>query len=309
MRDSKIRRKLTRGEPVLITTLHLANPAIFELVSLMGFDGIWVDLEHHPLSLETGESLMRAARVGTADIVATPAKGEFMRLARLLEIGANGIMYPRCENAAEAAEVVKWAKFPPLGKRGCDGGNADVPYCAVPLAKYTQRANEQTFIIVQLEEEDAIDQADEIAAVEGVDILFLGPGDYMSLSGLPGVLEHPLLTKATERIASAAKRAGKHWGRPASSPAEARQFLDMGASLVTHRSDLTLLKKGFEHLQQLFAPEGFEFDNQLIEIETGGHRVAAPHIGRPNAVPPLKAVSPVARPRRIFFAFRCESSQ
>ena len=72
----------------------------------MGFDGIWMDLEHHGYRLETASTLMRAARVGSSDIVARPAKGEFMRMGRLLEAGATGIMYPRCGDAAEAADVV-----------------------------------------------------------------------------------------------------------------------------------------------------------------------------------------------------------
>src|SRR5438067_7085170 len=102
MRPSKVKAKLRRGEPVLLTTLHLTDPSLYELTSLLGFDGIWMDLEHHGYSLETAMTLMRAARVGSADILARPAKGEFMRLGRLLEAGAHGIMYPRCENATEA---------------------------------------------------------------------------------------------------------------------------------------------------------------------------------------------------------------
>src|SRR3954470_10564724 len=151
MRPSKIKAKPKRNEPVLLTTLHLTDPSVFELTSLLGFDGIWMDLEHHGYSVETAQTLMRAARVGTADILARPAKGEFMRLGRLLEAGAQGIMYPRCEDAAEAREVVRWSKFAPLGTRGMDGGNPDMPYCTMPLEEYIRAANEQTFLAVQLE--------------------------------------------------------------------------------------------------------------------------------------------------------------
>src|SRR3954453_17677415 len=109
MRPSRIKAKLKRNEPVLLTTLHLTDPSLYELTSLLGFDGIWMDLEHHSYSLETAQTLMRAARVGSADILARPAKGEFMRIGRLFEAGAQGIMYPRCESAAEAREVVTWS--------------------------------------------------------------------------------------------------------------------------------------------------------------------------------------------------------
>ena len=133
MRTSKIKAKLKRDEPVLLTTLHLTDPSLFELTSLMGFDGIWMDMEHHGYSVETATTLMRAARVGTADIMVRPAKGEFMRMGRMLEAGAQGIMYPRCDDADEARQVVTWSKFAPLGRRGFDGGNPDMPYCTMPM--------------------------------------------------------------------------------------------------------------------------------------------------------------------------------
>src|SRR6185436_11438105 len=173
MLRSRIRSKLAKNQPALVTTLHVSDPSVFELASLMGFDGIWLDLEHHAHSLETAQNLMRAARIGESDVVARPAKGEFMRLGRMLEAGAQGIMYPRCDDAIEAAEVVKWAKFPPLGKRGCDGGNPDMPYSSMPLDQYIREANEQTFVVIQIEEASALSHVDEIAATEGIDVIFL----------------------------------------------------------------------------------------------------------------------------------------
>src|SRR5262245_9840287 len=170
MRPSKIKAKLKRNEPVLLTTLHLTDPSLFELTSLLGFDGIWMDLEHHGYSVETAMGLMRAARTGTADILARPAKGEFMRLGRILEAGAQGIMYPRCDDAAEARQVVTWSKFAPLGRRGFDGGNPDNPYCAMPMAPYLKAANDETFVVIQIEEPSAVANAEAIAAVEGVDV-------------------------------------------------------------------------------------------------------------------------------------------
>src|SRR5690606_31357815 len=131
----------------------------------------WIDLEHHAHSMETATNLMRAARVGASDIIARPAKGEFMRMGRLLEAGAQGIMYPRCDDASEAREVVTWAKFPPLGRRGIDGGNPDMPYCSMPVAQYLKEANEETFLVIQIEDPLALDHVEEIAAVDGVDVI------------------------------------------------------------------------------------------------------------------------------------------
>jgi 4-hydroxy-2-oxoheptanedioate aldolase len=263
MRPSKIKAKLRRNEPALVTTLHFTDPSAFELTSRMGFDGIWMDLEHHGYSLETAAGLMRAARVGTADILARPAKGEFMRLGRMLEAGAQGIMYPRCANAAEAREVVSWAKFAPLGRRGFDGGNPDMPYCTMPVDQYVKEANDQTFLLLQLEDRDAVANAREIAEVEGVDALFFGPADFTVLSGIPGQFTHPLVEEAIRSVAAAAKAAGKHWGMPVGNPERAKQLLDMGARILAYGADIIWLKNGLEDARRRFAPLGFTFDGTL----------------------------------------------
>jgi len=263
MRPSRIKAKWSRGEAALVTTLHLTDPSLYELTSLMGFDGIWLDLEHHGTSEETAAQLMRAARVGGADIIARPAKGEMMRMGRLLEMGAQGIMYPRCSSADEAAEVVRWSKFAPLGQRGFDGGNPDGLYCSFPLAEYVAWANSQTFIVIQLEDPQAIDAAAAIAAVPGVDALMLGPADFSILSGIPGAWDHPSIKQASERIAAAAAAAGKQWGRPVSSAEEAQTLLKMGARIVFHHADILMVRQGLEKIRRDFAPLGFTFDDRI----------------------------------------------
>ena len=263
MRPSRIKAKLRRGEPALVTTVHFTDPSAYELVSLMGFDGLWMDLEHHAASLETAGQLMRAARVGNADVMARPAKGEFMRLGRMLEAGAQGIMYPRCDDAAEAREVVTWTKFAPLGRRGVDGGNPDMPYCTMPLDQYVREANEQTFVVVQLEDPQAVANAREIAEVEGVDVLFFGPGDFSVLAGVPGQFDHPKVEEAIRQVAAAAKAAGKHWGMPVGTPERARQLLDTGARLLAHGADIIWVKNGLEETRRRFGPLGFTFDGRV----------------------------------------------
>ncbi len=259
MRKSVIKAKLARGEVSLAVQLHFTDPSVFELTSLMGFDGIWMDLEHHAYSVETASDLMRAARVGRSDIIARPAKGEFMRMGRMLESGAQGIMYPRCDNAEEAKEVVRWAKFAPLGQRGFDGGNPDNPYCTMPMDEYIHAANEETFLIIQLEEQSAIDRAEEIASVEGVDVIMLGPGDFSVLSGVAGQMDHPKVQEAIESIAAGAKNAGKNWTMPASSIEKAQTLLDLGARLIFHNADLLMVKNALEGIQESFSILGFRF--------------------------------------------------
>lgn len=264
MRTSQVKAKLQRNEPVLVTTLHLTDACLFEMVSLMGFDAIWLDLEHHGMSVETAHHLLRAARVGTSDMICRPAKGEFMRMARLLEAGAQGIMYPRCSSADEAREVVRWAKFAPQGTRGIDWANPDTPYMSMPIPEYLQAANRETFVVIQLEDQQAVDQAEAIAAVEGVDVLMLGPGDFSILSGIPCQFEHELVQQAWKTIGAAAKKHGKHWGGPTFSTTHARQLMEMGARFLCHSADIVLLKAAFEKIQSDFSAQlGMKFDNRL----------------------------------------------
>jgi 4-hydroxy-2-oxoheptanedioate aldolase len=263
MRTSKIKAKLAKNEPVLLTTLHFGDATVFEMTSLMGWDGIWLDLEHHGHSVETAAHLARAARVGSSDIMIRPAKGEFMRMGRILEIGAQGIMYPRCDNAEEARQVVRWSKFAPLGERGIDSGNADNPYCMMPLVEYLQAANEQTFIVIQIEDPKALVHAEAMAAVEGVDVLFLGPGDFSILAGVPGQFDHPKIKDAMKTVAAAAKKAGKHWGMPIFSMDHAKEVMEMGGRFLCHGADLLMVKNGLEEIARKFAPLGVTFDRRV----------------------------------------------
>lgn len=263
MRFSRVKAKLLRNEPALITCCHLIDPTVYELVSLLGFDGIWLDLEHHSTSDETAAALMRAARVGSSDIIARPAKGEFMRLSRLLEAGAQGIMYPRCESAEEAAEVVRWAKFAPHGERGVDGANGDNPYCSMPMPPYLKAANDNTLIIVQLESPKSLEQAAAIARVPGIDVLMLGPGDLSVLAGIPYQFDNPIISDAYRTLAAAAKKTGKAWGTVSGNPEHTQKLFDLGAKFICHGCDLIMVKQGMEQIQANYAPLGFTFENRL----------------------------------------------
>ncbi|HEY2157140.1 MAG TPA: aldolase/citrate lyase family protein [Isosphaeraceae bacterium] len=255
MRASRVLGKVRSGEPALGITLHLTDPSVYEIAGLMGFDAIWMDMEHHAYSLETAAALMRAARVGGTDIVARPAKGEFMRMGRMLEAGATGIMYPRCDSAEEARDVVTWAKFAPLGRRGFDGSGADVPYLLTPMDRYLREANEQTFVIIQLEEPHAVDRAEEIAAVPGVDMLMFGPADFSVITGIPGEFSHPSIAASLETVARAVKNTGKNWAATCGSLDAARKMIEMGARLVFHGCDLIFVKNGLERIQADFGKE------------------------------------------------------
>lgn len=250
MRNSVVKAKLRNKQPVIGVALHFLDGSAYELTSLMGFDFIWMDLEHHATSVEMANNLIRAARVGSSDVMCRPAKGEFMRMGRMLEAGAHGIMYPRCESAAEAREVVRWSKFAPLGTRGFDSGNPDNPYCLTSPAEYIRKANEETWIVVQIEDQKSLNQVDEIAAVEGVDVVMLGPADFSILGGFPGQFDHPKIDEALKKIAAAADRHGKSWGIPGGSPQRIKELLARGARWTTCGCDLIWVKNGLEQAKK-----------------------------------------------------------
>jgi 4-hydroxy-2-oxoheptanedioate aldolase len=266
MRFSRVKAKLRRNEPALITTLHYTDSTLYEMTSLMGFDGIWMDLEHLAYSVETAAKLMCAARVGASDIIARPAKGEYMRMGRLLEAGAQGIMYPRCESAEEAAEVVKWAKFAPMGERGLDGANADAPYCCMPIKPYLKVANEETLVIVQIESPRALENVEAISKVPGVDVLMIGPADLSVLAGIPCEFENPYMLEARKRVARAAKAAGIHWGTTSGSPEHTSQLLELGGKFICHGADILMVKRGLEEIQQKYGALGFTFENRIAAM-------------------------------------------
>ncbi len=137
-----------------------------------------------------------------------------------------------------------------MGERGCDAAGPDADYQLTPLTEYLRQANERTFVIIQIEEPSALEQAEAIAAVPGVDMLMLGPGDFSILSGVPGQMEHPSVLNALEKVASAARNTGKHWAATCASPEKIKEAVDKGASLTFHGNDQVYAKMGFDNLKR-----------------------------------------------------------
>lgn len=260
MRRSIVKLNLQRDLPSLGVILHLTDPSLYEMTSLLGFHLIWMDMEHHAYSLETAAGLMRAARVGGADILVRPGKGEFTQISRMCEAGAQGVMYPRCESAEEARQVVDAVKFAPLGCRGFDGSGADMPYLSMPMDLYVQEANERTFIIIQIEDPAALQQAEAIASVPGVDAIMLGPGDFSILSGIPGQMDHPTIHQAVDTIAQAASNAGKDWACLTPSIDHCSRMIQNGARILLHTADFLILHNALKSMLHQFEGVGFQFE-------------------------------------------------
>ena len=259
MRTSRVKKRWAENQPVLATVAHFTDPQSTELIGLMGIDCLWIDLEHQPISMGDLENMTRAARVGDMDVMARPAKGEFSRMARLIEAGASVIMYPRCESAEEAREIVRHAKFPPLGERGFFSAAPDNPYCMTPMEDYLREANQQTVLLAQVESPHAVSQARAMAEVEGIDMLFFGPGDFSIAAGVAGQFDGDVVRNAMAATAAAAQAAGKRFGTLITNTEQARRALDLGASLITYGGDLHFVRDALFNMREQFGSLGIPF--------------------------------------------------
>jgi 4-hydroxy-2-oxoheptanedioate aldolase len=251
MKTNGIKQRLAQNEPCFVTTLHLADPTVYELASLIGIEGIWLDMEHRPFNLETVQRLLTAAKAGgQSDVIVRTSRHELQLVTRVLECGAQGVIYPRCANAAEAREVVQAAKFAPLGARGCDGWGRDTPFGTMPVEQYVRTANEQTLIVIQIESPEAVEHAAEIAQVEGVDVLMFGMGDFSVFAGVPGQVRHPKVLEASRRICDAALAAGKHFGHPVPTMEAAEELIAMGGRLIFHNADVLMIDRGLRGMKE-----------------------------------------------------------
>ena len=233
--------------------IHITDPRVSTIASTSGLDCLWIDLEHSGKSVETYAQMVTAAGLGDADVMARPGKGEFMRMGRLLEAGAHGILYPRCDDADEAREVVRWVKFAPLGERGFDGANADNNFNSYPAGDYVVEANRQTWVTVQVEAPAAIPHTKAMAEVEGVDMVFFGPGDFSCLSGVPGQVQSDTVLRAAEQVARQTLAAGKVFGTLAFDADHARRMRDLGAMFLAWGSDQGLILQGLKQRISDFA--------------------------------------------------------
>jgi len=169
-------------------------------------------------------------------------------MGRILEAGATGIMYPRCESAEEAKKVIQFSKFFPIGERGFDGGNADNNYGQYTADGYTDEANAETWITIQIESPAALPHVREIAEIEGVDCIFLGPGDMSLMNGIPGRTKDPSILAIAKQIADDTLAAGKAFGTMIFDMDNAKYMQDLGATMLIHGADIVFYKHAYARL-------------------------------------------------------------
>ncbi|MFA6724898.1 MAG: aldolase/citrate lyase family protein [Lentisphaeria bacterium] len=240
--------KIKSGQPVYMVKVHYQDPALYELVGLLGYDCVWICNEHVGIDAAKMDGIIRACRISGMDAVIRIKPANYQPMLHVLEFGAKGIMLPRAQNAQEVEKVVSDMKFYPQGRRGLDGVNAEAAYGLTPMREYIAKANEENFLIVQIEDPETLPHIEEIAALPGVDVLFVGPGDLSMNLGIAGEFEHPRMLQIYEQVVAACQKHGKAAGIPCR-PDKLPQYMEYGFRFFAGGADYHFIRNGYTELR------------------------------------------------------------
>jgi 4-hydroxy-2-oxoheptanedioate aldolase len=247
---NRFKRALGEGRRQIGLWTVLGTGTVAEILAAVGFDWLLIDTEHAPNELTMVLDQLRAMEGGTATPVVRPAWNDAVIFKRLLDIGAQSFLVPYVQTAEEARRAVAATRYPPLGNRGVAVTHRANRYGAV--AGYHARAHEQICVLVQIETKKALAELEAIAAVDGIDGLFIGPSDLSADLGHLGENRHPEAIAAFEDACARARRAGKPIGILAPVEEDARRYLEMGFTYVAVGNDASLLRQTAEQVRRKF---------------------------------------------------------
>ena len=249
MRKSKTLARIRQGEVIRTCVLGHYIPAYVAHAARAGYDCIWLDMEHRALSIRELQSMLAHSHLYDIDVMVRPPTLEKTGLYRFLEDGVAGLLIPHVSTVEKAQMLVEATKFPPLGDRGIDNAGIDSDFNLHDPDDYTRWANQETFLTVIIETPEAVHNVDAIAAVEGVDMIFIGPGDL----GLRlRQTKEMSIDDAWETVANACKKHGKAFGGPAFSLDEMNKRRSQGAQLLVNNSEFINLADGLKQNGALF---------------------------------------------------------
>ncbi len=237
-----LKAELLAGRPAFGCWLELFSPLAAEIVAQAGYDCVMIDLEHGPGSLMDALALLHAVQgAGAAPLLRVPANDP-VELKRALDIGLAGVMIPSVDSRAEAEAAVGACRYPPRGIRGMAAPIVRAAGYGADWKAYVQRADEALLVICQIESRAAVEAVDEIAAVEGVDMLFVGPFDLSASVGHLGQPDHPEVRELIAAIERAAVNAGKLLGGIPTPERGVEELLAAGYHLLLPDADSLLLR-------------------------------------------------------------------
>ncbi len=249
MTNAGFAARLRAGELLRGTMLTLPSPEVADMVSRCGFDWLFLDGEHgSPTTLEW-QRLLMAIGGRCASLLRVPVLGE-APIKTALDLGVDGIIVPMVNSAQQAREAVSWSRYPPAGRRGI--GLARAQGYGLEFADYMEHANERLAVVVQAEHIDAVDNIEEIAAVEGLDAVFVGPYDLSASLGKTGAVDDPEVVAAIDRVTRVCRARGLALGYFGVSADSVLPYVERGFNLVCAGTDAGFVTAGASDvLQQL----------------------------------------------------------
>lgn len=245
MPRKSLRQRVLAGETVLGSMMfELYGPGVPQLLVNAGAEYVIYDMEHTGTSFETIKAQISHCRSLPIAPMARVPRGEYHFLARALDIGCHGVMIPMVESEDEARAIVEATHYPPRGRRGAAFGFAHDDYAAGDPKAKMRAADARTLVIAQIETERGLEHVEAIAAVEGIDVLWVGHFDLTNFLGIPGQFDNPTYLKALERIVAAGRRNKKGLGFMAASADWARQYKKLGFNMLAAGPDQALLEAG-----------------------------------------------------------------
>jgi 4-hydroxy-2-oxoheptanedioate aldolase len=205
---NRIRLRMLEGELAIGTYVNIADPAIVEMIGIAGYDAAFIDMEHTAFDMETVQEMIRACDLtGICSLVRVPDNNP-KTILRVLEMGALGVQVPHIGGADDARAAVRAVRYAPLGDRGMGGPTRATRYGSVPQSEHIKRSNSDIVLVVMVEDAKAIDQLEEIASIDGLDLIAIGPSDLSQALGVTGK-DDPKLKATIEQISSTLRRVNK----------------------------------------------------------------------------------------------------
>jgi len=256
MKPNPLKRNLEEGGTALGTMIfEFATPGVARIAASAGVEFVVFDQEHSGWGIDTIRMLMATARAAELVPLVRAPSIQHHFISRPLDVGASGIMVPMIETAEQARAVVTAAKYPPEGERGAAFGIGHDDYeAAEDVVSGMQHANDETLLIAQIETTDGIENIEEISAVDGLDVLWIGHNDLTNSIGIPGQFDHPDYLRAVDRFLAACAENGKAPGIMSTSVDEARAKLHQGFRCVAYWGDIWLyagaLREGISRIRE-----------------------------------------------------------
>ncbi|MCA8996088.1 MAG: host specificity protein [Planctomycetaceae bacterium] len=250
-----LKQRLADGQTVNVFAVsRLFHPNMIEVYGLHGgFHGFWIDDEHAGFSVREIETATAFGRAAGLDSFVRIPPTDYATVTRCLESGAGGVMAAQISTAEQAEEFVRWSKFVPRGNRGMNAGGFDGRFGNLGLAEFCANANRDSFVAIQIETVSAVDQCDEIAAIDGVDLLFVGPADLSQALHVPGEFLHEKCLAAVDRVAAACDKNGKTFGAVTTTAEHSKMLVDKGCRMLSPTNDVRTFNAGVKSVKQTFA--------------------------------------------------------